>query len=46
MRQGHSRKAKELAAAIAKRTTTQRSRLDDLRPAQPVAPGGTTATKS
>ncbi|MGW6259099.1 hypothetical protein [Streptomyces sp. NPDC055085] len=45
MRQGHARKAKELAAAVAKRTTTQMSRLDDLCPAQPVAPGGTTATK-
>lgn len=43
--QGHSGKAKELAAAIARSTTAQMSRLDDLRPAHPVVPGGTTAAK-
>jgi uncharacterized protein (DUF305 family) len=40
--QGRADKAKELAAAIAKSTAEQTSRLDKLRPAQPATSGGET----
>ncbi|MEU0782562.1 DUF305 domain-containing protein [Streptomyces sp. NPDC006173] len=44
--QGHSGKAMELAATIAKNTTAQTSRLNEVRPPQPAVPGGTMAAKS
>ncbi|MFD6495088.1 DUF305 domain-containing protein [Streptomyces sp. NPDC060188] len=41
--QGHAGRAKELAATIAKNTTEQTSRLNEVSPAKPSSPGGATA---
>lgn len=41
--QGHAGKVKELAATIAKNTTEQTARLNEVSPAEPSSPGGATA---
>ncbi|MFJ6504935.1 DUF305 domain-containing protein [Streptomyces sp. NPDC091879] len=41
--QGHAGKAQDLAATIARNTTAQTSRLNEVRPAETSSPGGATA---